>query len=229
MSAGAFLDQARARAILERALATGRFAPAYLFHGPAGTGKEEAALAFAQALNCTTWKADALPDLFAPAPAPRPDEGGVERPRLGGCGICGSCLRIARYVHPDVIVRLPLPRPRNGEAADPSDALRFKAEHPWRDPPLEGGNLSIGIEDVRAVLRGLGMPPVEAWWRIILFREAERLSEQAQNALLKSLEEPPANTLFILTTSQPDSLLPTVRSRCRSVPALPPRGCGGRA
>jgi DNA polymerase-3 subunit delta' len=221
VSAGKFLDQERARAILERALSTGRFAPAYLFHGPPGTGKEEAALAFAQALNCTAWRAGALPDLFAPAPAPTPHESGVDQARLGGCGSCGSCLRIGRYVHPDVIVRLPLPRPRDGEAADPGEALRFKAEHPWRDPDLQGGNLSIGIEDVRAVLRGLGYPPVEAQWRVILFREADRMSEEAQNALLKSLEEPPAHTLFILTTAQPEALLPTVRSRCRSVPFGP--------
>jgi len=221
VSAGIFLDQARARAVLERALATGRFPPTFLFHGPPGTGKEEAALAFAQALNCTTWTAGALPDLFAPAPAPTPLEGPSDQARLGGCGSCGSCLRIGRYVHPDVIVRLPLPRPRDVEAADPSEALRFKAEHPWRDPDIQGGNLSIGIEDVRAVLHGLGYPPVEAQWRVILFREAERLSEEAQNALLKSLEEPPARTLFILTTAQPEALLPTVRSRCRSVPFGP--------
>ncbi len=221
MSAGAFLDQARARAVLERALATGRFAPSYLFHGPPGTGKEEAALAFAQALNCTTWTAGALPDLFAPAPAPTPLEGRDEQSRLGGCGSCGSCLRIGRYLHPDVIVRLPLPRPREDEAADPSEALRFKAEHPWRDPDIQGGNLSIGIKDVRAVLRGLGYPPVEAQWRVIIFREAERLGEEAQNTLLKSLEEPPARTLFILTTAQPEALLPTVRSRCQSIPFGP--------
>lgn len=217
MSAGPLLDQSRARSLLEQALRSGHLADAWLFVGPPGVGKEEAALALARALVCAAAPA-AGPDLFAPLPV---EGGATDRPRLGGCGACESCLRIDRYAHPDVIVRLPLPRPKEGGPADPSEALAYKAQNPYRDPPLSGGNLAIGIEDVRAVRRGLGYPPVEAEARVIVFREAERMTEDAQNALLKSLEEPPADTCFILTTSQPEALLPTIRSRCRTIPFGP--------
>jgi len=117
-------------------------------------------------------------------------------------------------------VRLPLPRPkspRQNDPADPTEALTFKAENPYRDPLIEGSNLSIGIADVRAVTAQLAYAPVEGQRRVIIFREAELMNEQAQNALLKSLEEPPDHSLFILTTDRPEALLSTVRSRCRTI------------
>ena len=121
MSAGPLLDQSRARALLEQALRSGHLADAWLFVGPHGVGKEEAALAFARALDCTAAPGSG-PDLFAPLPA---GEAAADRPRLGGCGACETCLRIDRYTHPDVIVRLPLPRPKENGPADPSEALSF--------------------------------------------------------------------------------------------------------
>ncbi len=179
-------------------------------------GKEEAGLALAQALNCQSGRREE-PDLFTTAGAEAAGTAGG--PTLGGCGVCPSCSRIARYIHPDVYVRLPLPRPKGGkaEAADPTDALAFKAEHPYEDPIIEGGNLSIGIHDVKALIPQLAYAPVEAPRRVIVLREVERMTPEAQNALLKSLEEPPEHTLFILTTDHPEILLPTVRSRCQRI------------
>ena len=220
MSTGPFLDQQRARSVLEQCLETGRVPPALLFVGPSGAGKEEAAIAFTQALNCESRRApDSAPDLFG-APAREPTL--TDQTGLGGCGICSSCMRIGRHLHPDVVVRLPLPRPKGNprEPADPTDALTYKAEHPWRDPSIEG-SLSIGIADVRAVIPQLAYPPSEGDRRVMVFREAERMTDEAQNALLKSLEEPPSHTVFILTTHQPERLLPTVRSRCQRVPFGP--------
>jgi DNA polymerase-3 subunit delta' len=220
MAAGRFLDHARPRALLESALATGELPPALLLTGPHGVGKEEAALELAMALNCNAATGSGL-DLFtAPAAgtATAAGDSGTEN-RLGGCRICSNCDRIARYGHPDVIVRLPLPRPKGkpDEPADPNEALQFKAAHPYRDPVIEGKNLSIGIADVRAVIGELGMSPVEDGRRVIIFRETEMMTEPAQNALLKSLEEPPSHTIFILTTDRPQALLPTIRSRCRTL------------
>ena len=222
MSVGRFLDQPRARQILERGLATGQLPASFLFTGSRGVGKEEAALAFAKALNCRMPAADG-PNLFASVPGPVgvSDAGSA---RLGGCGVCASCSRIDRYGHPDVLVRLPLPKEKNSGPEDPSDptkALAFKAENPWRDPELAGGNLEIRVADVRVIVRELAYAPVEGPRRIVIFREADRMNHAAQNALLKSLEEPPAHTLFVLTTHQPEALLPTVRSRCRRVPFGP--------
>lgn len=99
------------------------------------------------------------------------------------CGTCRSCDRIARDVHVDV---LPL-------VAD------------------DGG--AIKIDPVRDVLEKCGYRPFEGRRRVVMIRDADALSEGAQNALLKSLEEPPPATLFVMTSAAPDALLRTVRSR----------------
>lgn len=100
------------------------------------------------------------------------------------CGDCASCRRIARGMHPDVSLVVP------------------------------GENGSIKIDAVREEIRKTAYRPFEARRRVIIFDEAEALGEDAQNALLKTLEEPPAGSVLILVTAQPHQLLPTVRSRC---------------
>jgi DNA polymerase III subunit delta' len=103
---------------------------------------------------------------------------------LDACGACRSCDRIARDVHVDVLTLMPDER------------------------------ASIKIDVVRDVLERTGFRPFEGRRRVVVIREADALEVAAQNALLKSLEEPPAGTIFILTTSVPAALLPTVASRC---------------
>ena len=100
------------------------------------------------------------------------------------CGKCASCRRIERGVHPDVIVIEP------------------------------GENGSIKIEAVRDVIDRAGYRPFEARRRVVIIDDAEALVAAAQNALLKTLEEMPAASIFVLVSSTPDALLPTVRSRC---------------
>jgi DNA polymerase-3 subunit delta' len=107
----------------------------------------------------------------------------VERLATDACGECRSCERIIRGLHVDVI------------AVTPDDRA------------------SIKIDVIRDVLGRTSYRPFEGRRRVVLIREAETLEPQAQNALLKSLEEPPAATVFIMTTSVPGALLPTVRSR----------------
>jgi DNA polymerase-3 subunit delta' len=111
-------------------------------------------------------------------------------PRLDGelpvdaCGTCRSCDRIARDVHVDVLMLQP------DEKA------------------------SIKIDVVRDVLERTSFRPFEGRRRVVIIRDADTLEVAAQNSLLKSLEEPPASTVFLLTTAVPGALLPTVRSRC---------------
>ena len=100
------------------------------------------------------------------------------------CGKCRACDRVARGVHVDVI------------ALEPDERA------------------SIKIDLVRDLLSRTGYRPFEGKRRAVLIREADTLEPAAQNALLKSLEEPPPGTMFILTTAIPGALLPTVRSRC---------------
>lgn len=99
------------------------------------------------------------------------------------CGRCRSCDRIARDVHVDVTTLAP------------DDTGKIK------------------IDEVREVLLRCALRPFEGQRRVVLIRDADALLEAAQNALLKSLEEPPPATVFLLTSSAPDALLRTVRSR----------------
>jgi DNA polymerase-3 subunit delta' len=100
------------------------------------------------------------------------------------CGDCASCKRIGRGVHLDVIVIEP------------------------------GDSGSIKIEQVREVIDRADYRPFEGRRRVVIIDEADALVPPAQNALLKTLEEPPSASVFVLVSSRPDALLPTVVSRC---------------
>ncbi len=100
------------------------------------------------------------------------------------CGSCSACRRIARGSHPDVLAI---------------------------EPPEVG---STKIEVVRPAIAAAAYRPFEGRCRVVIVNEADRLTEDAANALLKSLEEPPGGTVFILVTARPEVLLPTIRSRC---------------
>jgi DNA polymerase III subunit delta' len=106
-----------------------------------------------------------------------------------GCDDCSPCERIARGLHPDVV------------------ALE-----------RQGPSQTVPIDAIRKqVIPVLGLPPHEARARFFLFDEATALLDPAANALLKTLEEPPARTHFVLCTSSVGELLSTIRSRCQRV------------
>ena len=113
-----------------------------------------------------------------------------------GCGECEACAKIATGIHPDVIT---LAR--------------------------EGAAQIIPIENIRnQVIARMGSSPHEGEVRVFIVEEATSMAPPAANALLKTLEEPPARTLFVLCTTAPEQLLPTIRSRCQRV-----RFAGGNA
>ncbi len=101
------------------------------------------------------------------------------------CGVCASCTRIARGVFADVVVIEP------GETG------------------------SIKIEQVRDAIEGTGYRPFEGRRRVVIFDGADAIMTHGQDALLKTLEEPPPSSMFVLVTSRPDVLVPTVLSRCQ--------------
>jgi DNA polymerase-3 subunit delta' len=103
---------------------------------------------------------------------------------IDACGTCAACTRIARGVHPDVLFVTP------------------------------GDNGSIKIEQVLDVVGRAHYRPFEGRRRVVIIDEADALTSSAQNALLKTLEEPPSLSVFILVSAKADSLLPTVLSRC---------------
>ncbi|MFQ5593356.1 MAG: DNA polymerase III subunit delta' [Anaerolineae bacterium] len=82
-------------------------------------------------------------------------------------------------------------------------------------------NDAIKIDQIRELQRDASLAPVEARWRVFLLPNVERATREAANALLKTLEEPPAHVVLLLTALEADALLPTVVSRCRTIPLRP--------
>ncbi|MGD9786126.1 MAG: DNA polymerase III subunit delta' [Hyphomicrobiaceae bacterium] len=80
---------------------------------------------------------------------------------------------------------------------------------------------TIPVEEVRRLRGFLALSAVAGGWRVVIVDSADELNISAANALLKSLEEPPPRTLFLLVSSEPGRLLPTIRSRCRRLPLMP--------
>jgi len=118
------------------------------------------------------------------------------------CGACRSCRKVTRGVHPDI------------QRFD----LATQAE---RAEKAGTRNTSITIDTVRAVASAAALRPIEARWRVAILDDAETMAEVAQEALLKTLEEPPRSMLLIVLCDDLEALLPTVRSRCQIVELRP--------
>jgi DNA polymerase III subunit delta' len=185
--------------LLRRALGSGRFPHALLLHGPQGVGKGAVALAVASALVC--------------------DTGGSEP-----CGACVPCRKTEHGNHPDVmrIGRLPKKesrkRPGGAEEADDGTGEDGEGEEAGRSGDLRP---FIIVAQIRDLIEHAAFAPREAPRRVFVVDPADRMNGGAQNALLKTLEEPPGRAVLILVASRPHLLLPTVRSRCLSVGFAP--------
>ncbi len=120
---------------------------------------------------------------------------------MTGCGECSSCRRVLGRNHPDVTWVMP-----EDEQVQRGLSGRSDFDHvPSRD---------IKVEQIRALGERLSLRPLEAKYKVALLVNAHGMNPQAQNALLKTLEEPPRDTVLLLVTSALDKLLPTIRSRC---------------
>ena len=138
---------------------------AFVFTGPPGSGRSNAAVAFAAALQCE------------------------EQPP--GCGRCHSCHTVLAGSHADVTV-------------------------------VRTDRLSIGVDEVRGLVRRSALAPVGRRWQVMIVEDADRLTDQAANALLKAIEEPTERTVWMLCAPSVEDLLPTIRSRCRMVTLATP-------
>ena len=188
-----------ARSRLAEAVRSGRLPQVLVISGPAGVGKQRLALWLAQLVLC-------------------------ERRESEPCGQCRPCRLVDGLAFADLHWFVPIPRPK---AADPDKAVGEAAEaiaevmEERRSKPLYGpphGMASHSMATVRLLHQRAALTSVEGGARIFIIGDAERLvpqesSQEAANALLKLLEEPPVGSLFVLTTVDPRRLLPTVRSR----------------
>ena len=151
-------------ALLERALATGHAAQAYLLTGAPNIGKTHLARELAAALNCT----------------------GPEAP----CGQCWACTHTVQGTHPDVVI-------------------------------VEPDGAHVKIDQVRSVQHDLALSPYQGRRRVAIISDFYLATTEAANALLKTLEEPPAHAVLILTATDASLLLPTIVSRCQVLALRP--------
>jgi DNA polymerase-3 subunit delta' len=198
------------RGVLVAAVRAGTLAQSLLLHGAAGVGKQRVGLWLAQQLMCESPAPDGL-----------------------ACGRCQSCRMTARLEHPDVHWFFPLPRP---DAGTP-EKLREKLEEargaelaarrsdPFHVPAYDRAPAYF-MGTIQNLQRFASVRPAMASRKVFVVGDAEAMvpqesSPEAANAFLKLLEEPPADTTLILTSSNPGALLPTIRSRVLPVRLLP--------
>jgi DNA polymerase-3 subunit delta' len=194
------------RARLREAMSRGTLPGSILLHGQRGVGKQRLALWMGQTLLCS-------------AEAERP------------CGRCQHCKYATALVHPDLHWFFPRPRIKESDPdpetvrQDYGDAIRERVERGGLYTPTDGTE-AIYVAVVRALLREAALSPALARRKVFVVGDAERMvsqegSDQAANAFLKLLEEPPADTTLILTSSEPGALLPTIRSRVVAIRVAP--------
>lgn len=138
-----------------------------------------------------------------------------EQPRQGrACGACQACHWLAAGNHPDF--RRVRPESVAQEEGDIAEESAAASKTPSRE---------IRVDQIRALSSWFNTATHRGGWRVAVIYPAQAMNHITANALLKVLEEPPARTLFLLTTDAPDLLLPTIISRCRRLPmAVPPFG-----
>lgn len=198
------------RAALATAVRDGDLPHSLLVHGPEGIGKERFGLWLAQRIVCDAPDAETEP-----------------------CGLCLPCRFVERLEHPDVHWFFPLPRPdasgpdRLREKLEESRATELQARRkdPFHLPAYERAPAYF-LAAVRTLQELAGNRPAMGSRKVFVVGDAEAMvpqesSQEAANAFLKLLEEPPADTTLILTSSTPGALLPTIRSRVLPVRLLP--------
>ena len=194
--------------LLLQTLATRR-AHALLLSGPQGVGQFELAIAIAKAWLCETDDAGDAPGTADAARAAALHA----RP----CGVCASCRLVQAHSHPDLMVLLPpaLQEQLGWAGDDESSTERAKTKTPSKE---------IKVEAVRAAVKFAQTTSARGRAKVVVLHPAERMNSVSANTVLKTLEEPPGLTRFLLCCAAPDALLPTIRSRCQTVSmSLPPQ------
>jgi len=185
---------------LRQSIRDGRIPHAQLFAGKTGIGKLQLALAYAQYLNCP------------------------HRTAEDSCGTCPTCLQFEKLQHPDLHFVFPIVG---------SDEVCDNFLAPWREIILEKGyfdlddwHQALGVETKQSmiyekesgeILRKLSLKPYGEGYKVMIIWQPEKMNAVVANKLLKILEEPPAQTIFLLVSEHPEQLLTTIQSRVQLV------------
>jgi DNA polymerase III subunit delta' len=205
---------------LVQAVDSNHLAHALLFYGPEGSGVLGLALALATYVNCEN------KDLV----------------NHDACGVCPSCTKIKKLIHPDLSFVYPYANIKEALKAAKGDGgktelssdtflpewRKFIEQHPYGNlsdwaKQIEADNkaMLIPVEESRQIIRKLTLKSYEAEYKIMLIWLPEVMRQEAANAILKVLEEPPYKTLFLLVAQQPDAIITTILSRTQKVRVRP--------
>ena len=209
MSWSDIIGQKQQIRVLQKAIETGRLAHAYLFTGPGACGKEQVALELARIMNCRDFS---------------------RNPDHGSCGACPGCVQVNTFMHQNVEYVFPVESSlldtgesakkenrKFAEALERYEALiEEKKLNPYFTPSMER-SMGILSEQIVALQQKAVYMPAEGQKKTFIISQAERMNPAAANKLLKLLEEPPGHVLFILVSSRPESVLPTIRSRFQQI------------
>jgi DNA polymerase-3 subunit delta' len=205
-----------------------RLSHALLFLGKEGSGALPLALSFAQYVVCETVNGRARhnigPSLFGEEALP--DNG---QPASGNdsCGTCPSCTKSAQLVHPDIHFSYPVVTKKAGSPPISTDYItewrEFIKSHPYGNVydwlqfiGAENKQGNITAHECNDIIRRLNLKSFESEYKILLMWLPEYLGNEG-NKLLKLIEEPPPNTLFILVAENESGILPTILSRCQVI------------
>lgn len=213
-----------------------RLAHALLFIGKEGSGALSLALAFSQFVVCEKTRRQLAgnsqqsgPSLFGDAPT-------VDSPQLtpltDSCGICPACVKAKQYVHPDIHFSYPVVTKKPGTPPISTDYItewrEFISTYPYGNVydwlqfiGAENKQGNITAHECNDIIRKLNLKSFESEYKILVMWMPEYLGNEG-NKLLKVIEEPPPNTLFILIAENESLILPTILSRCQliRIPAL---------
>lgn len=190
--------QPKGWSLLARAVGANRVAGTYLISGKEGLGQWQMAVSFAALLNCRN----------------RQDLDGIPAP----CGECASCHQIAGINSPSLNIVLPIPSHKDlKEAIDlTNESLEYKRKEPFWILSSTS-QLTVPIDMAREVKRRLAMKGDQGSTRVVLFYQMEKMLHASADALLKMIEEPPTDTVILLTAEKAETLLPTIRSRAQLI------------
>jgi DNA polymerase III subunit delta' len=197
------IGQKEALGRLQKMVQEKRIPHALLFSGKEGSGNLPAAFAFAQHLYCSQ-PADGLP-----------------------CGVCAACNKVAKLIHPDLHLVFPIAKSKDVKTSN--DVVKEFREAYLQQPYLnlsdwfnelsaENKQPLIPVEESADILRKLSYTSYEGSYKTMVIWQPEKMNTEAANKLLKILEEPPDETIFILVCNAPDQLLATIISRVQTIP-----------
>ena len=189
---------------------SGRVAHAMLMYENEGCGALALALAYVQYLNCSN-----------------PSDG-------DSCGECPSCRQMTKLIHPDVHYVFPVNKgPKTSDDKPTSESyIKYWRELAVADPyftesdlqkaiGIESKNGLIAVAEAKSIINKLSLTAVGDGYKAVIFYLPEKMNQETANRLLKMVEEPPVQTLFIFITHAPEKVLQTIFSRCQSVRVMP--------